>query len=92
MVADVVAPILYGDLVDAADLPGRSRRAMRAFQLDPSTVKVDWALDGPIPWASAAAVRPRHLPRRGLAWSMTEAFSRWRPAPSRPTRSCWPAR
>jgi phytoene dehydrogenase-like protein len=25
---------------------------MRRFQLDPSTVKVDWALDGSVPWAA----------------------------------------
>ena len=30
---------------------------MKSFQLDPGTVKVDWALDGPIPWA-AAPVHP----------------------------------
>jgi phytoene dehydrogenase-like protein len=31
---------------------------MRRFQLDPATIKVDWALDGPVPWESA----PPHAP------------------------------
>ncbi|MBC7632928.1 NAD(P)/FAD-dependent oxidoreductase, partial [Aeromicrobium sp.] len=58
VVADVVAPHLYGKLLDAADLPTRTGVAMKSFELDPSTVKVDWALDGPIPWAS----KPSHAP------------------------------
>ncbi|MCW2764258.1 MAG: NAD(P)/FAD-dependent oxidoreductase [Nocardioides sp.] len=52
VIADVVAPHLYGGLVRPADLPARTMRAMKHFQLDPSTVKVDWALDGPLPWAA----------------------------------------
>ena len=52
VVADVVAPHLYGGLVPDEELPPRTVRAMRRFQLDPSTVKVDWALDGPVPWAT----------------------------------------
>ena len=31
---------------------------MRGFQLDPATVKVDWALDGPVPWAVTPAYAP----------------------------------
>jgi len=58
VVADVVAPHLYGGLVSEAELPARTVRAMRAFELDPGTVKVDWALDGEIPWAN----RPPHAP------------------------------
>ncbi len=30
------------------------RRAMSAYRYGPATIKVDWALDGPIPWANAA--------------------------------------
>lgn len=58
VVADVVAPHLYGGLVSPDDLPARTMSAMRSFDLDPSTVKVDWALDGPVPWASP----PPHAP------------------------------
>ena len=52
VIADVVAPHLYGGLVRSEDLPAKTMNAMRRFQLDPGTVKVDWALDGPVPWAS----------------------------------------
>jgi phytoene dehydrogenase-like protein len=58
IVATVVAPKLYGDLLDASDVPARVQKGMRRFQLDPSTVKVDWALSGPVPWASAPTKAP----------------------------------
>ncbi|MGZ4438409.1 MAG: phytoene desaturase family protein [Nocardioidaceae bacterium] len=58
VVADVVAPHLFGGLVRPEDLPARVRRGMRRFELDPGTVKVDWALDGPVPWASTPAHAP----------------------------------
>lgn len=58
VVADVVASRLYGDLIRPEDLPARTARAMRRFQLDPSTVKVDWALDRPVPWSSAPPYAP----------------------------------
>lgn len=58
VLADVVAPRLYGDLVAPEHLPDRVVRGMRQFELDPSTVKVDWALSGPVPWA----VTPAHTP------------------------------
>jgi phytoene dehydrogenase-like protein len=51
VVADVVAPHLYGGLVDAEQLPRRTVKAMELFEMDPGTVKVDWALSGPVPWA-----------------------------------------
>ena len=58
VVAAVVAPILYDRLVADADLPARVRRGMRRFQWDPGTVKVDWALDGPVPWRVEPAYAP----------------------------------
>lgn len=58
VLADVAAPRLYGELVRPEDLPTRTRRRMRNFQLDPATLKVDWALSGPVPWA----VTPPHQP------------------------------
>jgi phytoene dehydrogenase-like protein len=51
VLADVVASKLFGGLVAPEDLPPRLARDMRSFQLDPGTIKVDWALDGPVPWA-----------------------------------------
>lgn len=50
VVAAVSAPMLYEQLLSPSDLPPRVHRAMRRFEWDPGTVKVDWALDGPIPW------------------------------------------
>jgi phytoene dehydrogenase-like protein len=58
VVADVPAPRLYGGLVPWEHLPDRLRRKMRQFEWDPGTVKVDWALDGPIPWTSAPDRQP----------------------------------
>ena len=50
VLADVVAPHLFGGLVSWDDLPKRTRTGMRSFAWDPGTVKVDWAMSGPIPW------------------------------------------
>ncbi|HEX5986670.1 MAG TPA: NAD(P)/FAD-dependent oxidoreductase [Nocardioides sp.] len=58
VLADVVATHLYDRLLPDTAVPERTRRGMRRFELDPGTVKVDWALDGPIPWASP----PPHAP------------------------------
>ncbi len=58
VVADVSAPALYGGLVSWEDLPRRLRRKMGRFEWDPGTVKVDWALDGPVPWAAVPDQAP----------------------------------
>ncbi|MFG3054036.1 phytoene desaturase family protein [Kitasatospora sp. NPDC048239] len=56
VLADVPAPALYGGLVGWEHLPPRMRADLRRFQWDFSTVKVDWALDGAIPWTAPAAI------------------------------------
>ena len=48
------------------DLPPRTPGQCARFQLDPSTVKVDWALDGPVPWSSPPPYAPGHRAHRGL--------------------------
>lgn len=58
VVADVSAPALYGGLVPWEELPHHLRARMRRFEWDPGTVKVDWALSGPIPWRGAPARAP----------------------------------
>jgi phytoene dehydrogenase-like protein len=58
VIADVSAPALYGGLLDWAHLPDRVHRQMRSFQFDPGTVKVDWALSGPVPWRDPPATAP----------------------------------
>ena len=55
VIADVAATALYDRLLPQAAVPPRVRADLAAFQYDPSTVKVDWALDGPVPWRHPAA-------------------------------------
>lgn len=57
VVADVVAPQLYLDLVGREHLSASVLDDIGRFQMDHGTVKVDWALDGPIPWEAEMAGR-----------------------------------
>ncbi|GAA2276260.1 NAD(P)/FAD-dependent oxidoreductase [Kitasatospora cystarginea] len=57
VLADVPAPHLYGGLVAGEHLPAGLLDGVRRFQWDFATVKVDWALDGPIPWSADEARR-----------------------------------
>jgi phytoene dehydrogenase-like protein len=50
VLADVSAIALYRHLLD--DVPSRLLRDLDRFDSDDATVKVDWALSGPIPWAN----------------------------------------
>lgn len=58
VLADVSAPALYQELVGAEHLPPRIFDDLRRFQWDFATFKVDWALDGPVPWSAQGLVRP----------------------------------
>lgn len=58
VLADVSATHLFGRLVAEEHLPARLVRGMRDFELDPGTVKVDWALSGPVPWTNRPAAVP----------------------------------
>jgi phytoene dehydrogenase-like protein len=75
VVADVVAPKLYGALLTERDVPRRTTEAMRGFQIDPSTVKVDWALDGSVPWSSPPPYAPGTVHVADSVEQMTEALS-----------------
>jgi phytoene dehydrogenase-like protein len=57
VLTDVSAPALYGSLLAGEHLPARVRWGMRRFRWDHGTVKLDWALSGPIPWESEPARR-----------------------------------
>ncbi len=74
VIADVAAPNLFGGLVPTDDLPARTMRRMSSFQLDPGTVKVDWALDGRVPWASAPSTAPGTFHVAESVEDMTEAL------------------
>jgi phytoene dehydrogenase-like protein len=56
VVAAIDAPQLFR-LVGPELLPPRLRLAGRCFRWDWATVKVDWTLDGPIPWRAEGARR-----------------------------------
>jgi phytoene dehydrogenase-like protein len=53
----VVAYVMPHALVAMAGdaLPARYRSLLSRYRYGPATVKVDWALDGPIPWAAPEA-------------------------------------
>jgi phytoene dehydrogenase-like protein len=57
VIADTGAPQLYAELVGDEHLPPRLLTRLSRFQYDTSTVKVDWTLDGPIPWTAEPARR-----------------------------------
>ncbi len=55
VVADTDVAALLLDLVGAEHLPGRVAAFMRRYPRGWGTFKVDWALDGPVPWSVEAA-------------------------------------
>jgi phytoene dehydrogenase-like protein len=57
VLADTMPDALYRGLLEPEHVPRRVLDDLRRFQLDSSTVKVDWALDGPIPWRDDEARR-----------------------------------
>ncbi|MFB6849165.1 phytoene desaturase family protein [Streptomyces sp. NPDC056373] len=57
VLADVSVPLLYGELVEPEHLPAQILDDLRRFQWDFATFKVDWALDGPVPWQNEQASR-----------------------------------
>lgn len=58
VIADVAAERLFGGLVSFDDLPARTKTGMRRFERDPATIKVDWALSGPVPWTGTPPYGP----------------------------------
>jgi phytoene dehydrogenase-like protein len=55
VIADVGVPQLYRELLPSQALSGRFLRDLDRFQYDNATVKVDWTLNGPIPWTAELA-------------------------------------
>ncbi|MEV4141861.1 NAD(P)/FAD-dependent oxidoreductase [Dactylosporangium sp. NPDC049742] len=52
VVADVPAPTLYQSLILREHLPVRLLQDLEGFRWDNATLKIDWALSGPVPWIS----------------------------------------
>lgn len=63
VVADVTAPRLFCEMLPADAVPAGLRRQLEHFVWDPPVVKVNYALDGRIPWRaqSLAAAGTVHL-------------------------------
>ncbi len=57
VLADVGAPALYSELVGTEHLSPALVEDLGRFQYDSATVKVDWALSGPVPWSTEPAAR-----------------------------------
>lgn len=55
VLADVPAPTLYRALLPPSVVPARVLDDLAVFEYDLATVKVDWALSGPIPWRAPEA-------------------------------------
>ncbi|GAB6899630.1 phytoene desaturase family protein [Kineosporia succinea] len=55
VLADVDAPRLFNEMVGAEHLPERLRRDLARFEWDLPTVKVNWLVEGGIPWRAEAA-------------------------------------
>ncbi len=55
VLADVSAPSLYEDLIAPGLLPPRLMEDLTRFDWDLPTVKMNWALNGPVPWLASAA-------------------------------------
>jgi phytoene dehydrogenase-like protein len=69
VLADVVAPKLFGDLIEPDVLPARFGRYLRQYQRGAATFKVNWTLDAPIPWTDPEVRRAGTV---HLATSMDE--------------------
>jgi phytoene dehydrogenase-like protein len=53
VIADVMPRALLR--LTGGDVPARYARALTRYRHGPATLKIDWALDGPIPWTDVAA-------------------------------------
>ena len=82
----VVADVLPGALVRLAGdaLPGAYARGLRRYRPGPATLKVDWALDGVIPWTARAAREAGTVHVGGAAGEVLEATTLTGGLPERP--------
>lgn len=83
VLADVSALSLYGDLLPTHVVPPRLRQDLSRFDWDHATLKVDYALSGPVPWRAAGARGAgtvhvgADLDEQGLPIGAVEGLVRW---------------
>jgi phytoene dehydrogenase-like protein len=78
--------VMPGALADlaAGELPERYAAAMRRYRPGPATLKLDWALDGPIPWSAPEAREAGTVHVGGWAAEVLESTAMTGPLPERP--------
>ena len=81
--ATVSAPVVIADVMPHAlaalageALPSGYRSLLRRYRYGPATVKVDWALDGPIPWEAPEPRTAGTVHVAGEEADITEAIAR----------------
>ena len=86
VLADVHAVPLYLELLPRQAVPNRVLRGIVHFDHDPATFKIDWTLDGPLPWSAADARRAPvvHVAESIDELSVTQAEIARGLVPSRP--------
>ena len=82
VIANVMPHALLG--LAGAALGGRYAAALGRFRYGPSTLKLDWALDGPIPWTSPIAREAGTVHVGGDAAEVLAATTLTRGLPDRP--------
>lgn len=82
----VIADLMPGALVRLAGdaLPARYAGALRRFRPGPATLKLDWALDGPIPWSAPQAREAGTVHVGGSAAEVLESTTFTGGLPERP--------
>jgi phytoene dehydrogenase-like protein len=85
------APVVIADVMPGAlaalsgdALPAAYTRALRRYRPGPATLKVDWALDGPIPWTAPEAREAGTVHVGGSAREMLGASAMGGELPERP--------
>jgi len=76
VIADVMPHALIA--MCGAALPRRYSALLRRFRYGPATIKVDWALDGPIPWEAPAAREAGTVHVGGGEHELVESMARAR--------------
>jgi phytoene dehydrogenase-like protein len=82
----VIADVMPGALAALAgdSLPAAYARRLLRYRHGPATLKVDWALDGPIPWSAPEAREAGTVHVGGSAQEMLAGSAGTGPLPERP--------